>query len=215
MKSTGVDPGPWSWTGRIGHRLFASSTSSAAVVCVPDANLVSLIAHLTSIMRLALTLGVALAAVAHSSAFHLPRTPRSPIVGRHGTRAPRRLVSAPRMGLMDDAANLPPQKVVDALANGGRFAASDVAAKTGSSIEEAKRALRDLAALLGEEAGLEVSSDGELVYKVRENATRGAVVVQQPLASVLRPPHLPALTTHQKTRAHPPPLSTHRPHVPW
>ena len=120
-------------------------------------------------MRLALTLGVALAAVAHCSAFHLPRTPRSPAVGRHhGTRAPpRRLVSTPRMGLMDDAANLPPQKVVDALANGGRFAASDVAAKTGTSIEEAKRALRDLAALLGEEAGLEVSSDGELVYKVR------------------------------------------------
>mmetsp|Transcript_71613 Transcript_71613/g.202409 ORF Transcript_71613/g.202409 Transcript_71613/m.202409 type:complete len:211 (+) Transcript_71613:89-721(+) len=167
-------------------------------------------------MRLALTLGVALAAVAHSSAFHLPRTPRSPIVGRHGTRAPRRLVSAPRMGLMDDAANLPPQKVVDALANGGRFAASDVAAKTGSSIEEAKRALRDLAALLGEEAGLEVSSDGELIYKVRENTTRGAVVVeQQLLAFVLRPPHLPALTTHQKPRDHPPPPSTHRPHVPW
>ena len=63
--------------------------------------------------------------------------------------------------------------MVDALANGGRFAASDVAAKTGSSIEEAKRALRDLAALLGEEAGLEVSSDGELIYKVRENTTRG------------------------------------------
>jgi len=60
---------------------------------------------------------------------------------------------------------LPPEDVVQAVAKAGpKVTVADVAAAGGISLEKAKKGLVQLAAAIGQEANLEVSKSGELVY---------------------------------------------------
>ena len=72
---------------------------------------------------------------------------------------------------LEDAFELPPQKVVDAVqnANSRRVTAADVAAAGGLSLDEAKKGVVALAAALGAESELEVSKTGEIVYNFPSN----------------------------------------------
>lgn len=65
-----------------------------------------------------------------------------------------------------EALQLPPEQVVQAVGQAGpRVTASDVAAAGGMGLEEARKGLVSLAAVLGAESELEVSKTGELVYR--------------------------------------------------
>ena len=72
---------------------------------------------------------------------------------------------------LEDAFELPPQKVVDAVqnTNSRRVTAADVAAAGGLSLDEAKKGVVALAAALGAESELEVSKTGEIVYNFPSN----------------------------------------------
>ena len=72
---------------------------------------------------------------------------------------------------LEDALELPPQKVVDAVqnTNSRRVTAADVAAAGGLSLDEAKKGVVALAAALGAESELEVSKTGEIVYNFPSN----------------------------------------------
>jgi len=66
---------------------------------------------------------------------------------------------------LDEALSLPPSNVVDAVSRTGtRVTAADVAATGGMAVEEAKKGMLKLAAVLGAEASLDVSSSGEIIY---------------------------------------------------
>ncbi|CAJ1355174.1 unnamed protein product [Effrenium voratum] len=89
-----------------------------------------------------------------------------------GFERPR--AKTPRVPLKADAIGqafqLPPEKVVEAVKRAGpRVTAADVAAKGGLSLQEARKGVVELAAALGEDAELQVSKEGEIVYRFPSN----------------------------------------------
>lgn len=90
------------------------------------------------------------------------RLPTSPLTRKSSCGL--RKSSIHRASFFDELSTLPSQKIINSLAAGGRFTEADVSARTGVSLDESKNALTAISALLAEEACLEVSTEGELVF---------------------------------------------------
>jgi len=72
---------------------------------------------------------------------------------------------------LNDAFDLPPEDVVEAVGKAGnRVTAADVAAAGGMSLEKARKGLASLAAAVGKDVNLEVSKSGEIVYAFQGDA---------------------------------------------
>ena len=90
------------------------------------------------------------------------RLPAARAARRHATHAPSMAVG--KLGSLMKEPDPPPERVLQAVEKaGGRVTVADVASGAGVSLDEAKAQLTVLAQLA--RGDLEVSSDGELVYR--------------------------------------------------
>ena len=88
--------------------------------------------------------------------------------------------------LLDDVQDaLPPQRVLDAIRRGGRYTAADVSASAGTSLKDSQKALTSISALLGGDAALEVSNDGDIVYQLPADS-EGKIAAKSRVAAARR-----------------------------